>query len=412
MFNVYIITNLVNGKQYVGLTTKTIKKRLARHIYDAKREDRNKGSMLLLKAIRKYGKENFVIDLVSDKFTSIQELKQGETDAIKKFNTLAPNGYNLKIEEQNNFIYSEQLKLTYSRTSQGRKRAGSSKFVGVRKCKDKFISVITFKSKVIYLGTFLIEKDAAIAYDINAIKLHGNKARVNIEENRNDYINNPEEFDYVYLNKIKSKRIITKFKGIRKHGKRWRTIYSFKTFDTEEDAAVAYDVETVVLNNGKKLNFPHNLEKYLRKEITPNYFNSRKTSKYRGVTFCKNKWVARIFINNKIQHIGGFRNEKDAAIAYDVKSFSFYNDEKRLNFPENIEKYKSNEIVPNFYKNENKSSKYKGVSFDGKRYYARVSFNKKVTRLGGFLTEREAAEAYNQAAITLLGDRAKLNKID
>ena len=407
MFNVYIITNLVNGKQYVGLTTKTIKSRLTRHIYDAKREDRNKGSILLLKAIRKYGKENFVIDLVSDKFTSIQELKQGETDAIKKFNTLAPNGYNLKLEEQGNIICSKELKTIFSRAAQGKKR-GTANFTGVRKRGVKFASIISFESKPIYLGTFLSETDAAIAYDINAIKLHGNMARLNFEENRNKYIEAPELFSRLHKKK-KPKEI--RFKGIKKHGNKWITINSFKTFTTQEDAAIAYDVETIILTprDVKELNFPQNLTKYLNKDIIPNYYSNRKKSKYRGVSFHKNKWTSRILIEKKCQHLGYFSNEIDAAIAYDIKALSLGNKEK-LNFPENIDKYNNKEILPNHYKNHT-LSKYRGVTFDKNKWLARISINKKIKGLGYFLFEEDAAKAYNVAAIALFGDKAKLNII-
>jgi hypothetical protein len=60
-------------------------------------------------------------------------------------------------------------------------------------------------------------------------------------------------------------------------------------------------------------------------------------------------------------------------------------------------------------------SKYKGVSFD-KHYLARpwmaeITINRKRIRLGYFPTEKEAAIAYNKAAIIYQGDFAVLNYI-
>jgi len=62
------------------------------------------------------------------------------------------------------------------------------------------------------------------------------------------------------------------------------------------------------------------------------------------------------------------------------------------------------------------TSKYKGVYFDKtgtrkKRWRAVISEENKITKLGRFLTEKEAAIAYNNKAIELYGERAILNKI-
>ena len=54
MFYVYKITNIKNGKIYIGLTTVPIEMRWANHIRDSKRCNRH-----LYKSMRKYGIENF-----------------------------------------------------------------------------------------------------------------------------------------------------------------------------------------------------------------------------------------------------------------------------------------------------------------------------------------------------------------
>lgn len=83
---IYMITNRINNKKYVGQTIQPIGRRWARHLSSGN---------ALFGAVKKYGKENFSIEVI-DTASSIEELNQKEIDWIKKLNTLSPNGYNLK----------------------------------------------------------------------------------------------------------------------------------------------------------------------------------------------------------------------------------------------------------------------------------------------------------------------------
>ena len=60
MTNIYIITNLINNKKYVGKTIKTLQERLSNHF----RTNNNK-NMYIHQAMMKYGKENFKIELIA-----------------------------------------------------------------------------------------------------------------------------------------------------------------------------------------------------------------------------------------------------------------------------------------------------------------------------------------------------------
>lgn len=59
---IYLLTNLVNGKRYVGQTTYSLRVRLQRHFNVAYHP--GKRDFYLCRALRKYGKENFEISLL------------------------------------------------------------------------------------------------------------------------------------------------------------------------------------------------------------------------------------------------------------------------------------------------------------------------------------------------------------
>ena len=58
---VYIINNLINGKYYIGKTLFTAKERWKQHISEAKQHRNN---VYFYKAIRKYGADNFKVDVI------------------------------------------------------------------------------------------------------------------------------------------------------------------------------------------------------------------------------------------------------------------------------------------------------------------------------------------------------------
>lgn len=83
---IYLITNNINGKQYVGQTVQTIEERFREHC--------RKTHQVIGKAIAKYGKENFTVEELhhTEDFDKLQELEVLE---IESHNTLVPNGYNV-----------------------------------------------------------------------------------------------------------------------------------------------------------------------------------------------------------------------------------------------------------------------------------------------------------------------------
>lgn len=94
VYHVYIITNLVNGKQYVGVTKHTSLQRFKRHC---------KSKSVIGQAIRKYGSENFSIGTVDQQFSTKKEADQLEIKLIELFRTrTSPHGqgYNVALGGQ------------------------------------------------------------------------------------------------------------------------------------------------------------------------------------------------------------------------------------------------------------------------------------------------------------------------
>ena len=88
---IYCITNIVNNKKYVGQSTH-IHKRWYDECYRAAHE-RTVNDMPLYQAIAKYGKENFLFEVLEE--CAIEQLNERETYWINYFNSYSPNGYNI-----------------------------------------------------------------------------------------------------------------------------------------------------------------------------------------------------------------------------------------------------------------------------------------------------------------------------
>jgi group I intron endonuclease len=90
---IYLVTNKISGKQYVGLTVQTLERRWKYHIEQAS-AGHIKGAESLHHAIREHGSDTFEIREI-DRGTCKKDLENKERAWIEKLNTLVPNGYNI-----------------------------------------------------------------------------------------------------------------------------------------------------------------------------------------------------------------------------------------------------------------------------------------------------------------------------
>ena len=112
---IYMIRNTVNGKAYIGQTIKKPEYRINAHL-----DCTENGSLLLKRAIEKYGRDAFTFEILHDSVLDIL-LDDLEIAEIKKHNTLAPNGYNLDSGGNANKFVSDETRRKMSEAQKGRK---------------------------------------------------------------------------------------------------------------------------------------------------------------------------------------------------------------------------------------------------------------------------------------------------
>ena len=97
---IYKITNRINGKSYVGKTTKTALERWEEHLRES-RMGRSENRPLY-KAIRKYGSDEFIVETLEE--VDLENLSERETYWIEYFHTYT-DGYNATAGGDGKILY-------------------------------------------------------------------------------------------------------------------------------------------------------------------------------------------------------------------------------------------------------------------------------------------------------------------
>ncbi len=89
---IYCLTS-PSGKKYIGQTRRSVEKRVLEHAALS-------GTCVILEhAIRKYGIESFTVEVLAE--TDDNELNTYEIKFIEQYNTIEPNGYNIRAGGSN-----------------------------------------------------------------------------------------------------------------------------------------------------------------------------------------------------------------------------------------------------------------------------------------------------------------------
>jgi hypothetical protein len=212
---------------------------------------------------------------------------------------------------------------------QPKPRRGITGFYGVYATGKRWASYIRHDSKRPNLGTFDTKQEAALAYD-RAARQFGKDRPHNYES-----IAAAEEAAAQAQAEHKLELPPSGFYGVAAKGKRWQARIGYDgkqhhlgTFDTKQEAALAYDRQARQCGKDTPLNYESiaaaeeaaaqaQAEHKLMHPHQPK--PRRPPSGFHGVSpdDNKNRWQARIGYDGKQHHLGTFDTKQQAALAYD-----------------------------------------------------------------------------------------------
>ena len=305
---IYCFENNINGKKYIGKSI-NLRKRIRDHINQlvlGKDE-----CSYLQNAWIKQGEDNFSIYILEE--CDFEILSDREIFYIEILKSKRPEGYNLTDGGDGSFGFkhSDETKEHLSKIRKGKYSGENSPLYGKHLSEDT-----KNKLSIIRTGSKHSEKTKSLLSFLNGEENHYLFGR-------------KRNFSSVYL-------------GVNSRNGKWisrikvdgKSIY-LGMFESETEAAIAYDRYILQNSLNNYLNFPDDIENILSYEFET---KSSSSSEYTGVYYSsqRDKWVAQIVENNKTKYLGCFEEEVIAAKKYD-KYVIENNLPHPLNFPEDYE---------------------------------------------------------------------------
>jgi hypothetical protein len=205
---------------------------------------------------------------------------------------------------------------------------------------------------------------------------------------------------------------------VRANGKRWRAEIRYDskqhllgTFDTEQEAALAYDKEARQCGEDKPLNYETiaaaeeaAAQAQAKYRLLHDMLRPRPSSGFYGVSANGKQWRAEIRYDSKQHRLGGFDTKQEAALAYDKEARQRGGD-KPLNYEtiaaaEEAAAQAQTEyaIIHPKQPKPRPASGFYGVKANKKKWSGQIYYSSKQHFLGSFDTKQEAAFAYDREA--------------
>jgi group I intron endonuclease len=183
---VYLITNQINGKVYVGQTTYTPQKRFQAHC----QQNHKKDYMVVVRAIKKYGKENFTVETLAECSNGI-DLDKCEVFYISAYGSKNREfGYNVDSGGGSGTPKNDEIKLKFSIHNHMKPphKCNKTGYKGVCKSSDGYGWQSSYKrtidgiKKCSHIGRFKTAEEAAKAYDDKMFELYGLESYFNFPD--------------------------------------------------------------------------------------------------------------------------------------------------------------------------------------------------------------------------------------
>ena len=101
---IYKITNIINKKVYIGQTRREFEKRKKQHLKSFEKKD---SRTALINGVISHGVNNFIFEIIEE--CENEKLDEKEIFYINKYNSVAPNGYNIQLGGKR--IYTKKINI-------------------------------------------------------------------------------------------------------------------------------------------------------------------------------------------------------------------------------------------------------------------------------------------------------------